>query len=293
MIKVLLKRTLEEGKVEFYEVTKESYRSEYGDELYRVELEDFELTPDTAKEGDRVYCIERQAGKPYVWYNPIRTVEWIGTHQGVGDGKPLIFPVDEEHARYQGITSGPFRCNFIRFDLYDIRLIKSIISTRFGVDLETIFRSSKPYTNLTDLTDYVLSTGNRIRIFLSGGRLRIARSVNEIEGSNKVYGEGPNLNVALNIANDNVIDHLTYAEKFLNFNAKYPHFLTGDYSSPNDYLDRSVWDSTKFEIFKTSSNTIGVIWVGYSGQEIEVSGKNIPEALSNLSPLLKRDVYGL
>lgn len=49
MIKVLLKRTLEEGKIEFYEVTKESYNSEYGDELYRVELEDFELTPDIAK----------------------------------------------------------------------------------------------------------------------------------------------------------------------------------------------------------------------------------------------------
>lgn len=61
MIKVLLKRTLEEGKVEFYEVIKESYTPEYGDELYRVELEDFELTPDTAKEGDRIYCIDRES----------------------------------------------------------------------------------------------------------------------------------------------------------------------------------------------------------------------------------------
>lgn len=69
--------------------------------------------------------------------------------------------------------------------------------------------------------------------------------------------------------------------------------LWSGYSAPNDYLDRSVWDSSKFEIFRTDSNTIGIIWVGYSGQEIEVSGKNIPEALSNLSPLLKRDVYGL
>lgn len=293
MIKVLLKRTLEEGKVEFYEVTKESYRPEYGDELYRVELEDFELTPDTAKEGDRIYCIDRESGKPFIQSNPIRTIEWVGVHQGVGDGKQLIFPVDEEHARYQGITSSPFRCNFFRFDLYDIRLIKSIISTRFGVDLETIFSSSEPYSNLTDLTDYVLSTGNRIRIFLSGSRLRIARSVNEIEGSSKVYGEGPNLEVALSIVNDNVTDHLSYADQFMNFSAKYPHFITGGYSAPNDYLDRSVWDSSKFEIFKTNSDTIGVIWVGYRGQEIEVSGKNIPEALSNLSPLLKRDVYGL
>lgn len=111
------------------------------------------------------------------------------------------------------------------------------------------------------MTDYVLSTGNRIRIFLSGGRLRIARSVNEIEGSSKVYGEGPDLNVALSIANDNVTDHLTYTDQFTCINAKYPHFLTGGYSAPNDYLDRSVWDSSKFEIFRTESNTIGVIWL--------------------------------
>lgn len=293
MIKVLLKRTLEEGNVRYYEVTKETYNPTYGDELYRLDLEDYDLTPDTAKEGDRVYCIDNSTNVPYAWYNPIKTIEWVGVHPVLGANKPLIFPVDGEHARYQGITSMPYRVDFIRFDLYSIRLIKSIMSTRYGVDIETIFKESKPYTNLENLTNYVLSTGNTIRIFLSGSKLRVVRSVNENTGTNKVYGEGPDLNCAIGIANENVVDKLSYQDQFVNENAKYPHFLTGSYSAPGDYLDMSTWDAEVFEIFKTAATTIGIVWKGYNHLNLQVSGKNIPEALANLAPLLKRDVYGL
>lgn len=76
------------------------YSPEYGDELYRVELEDFELTPDTAEEGDCIYCIGRESEKPFIWSNPISTIEWVGIHQGVGAFYAMAY-VTSDALRYE------------------------------------------------------------------------------------------------------------------------------------------------------------------------------------------------
>lgn len=81
-----------------------------------------------------------------------------------------------------------------------------------------------------------LNDGESIRVFLSGGGLRVAYT----EGKKTGYGEHPFLSGALeHLSESYLAGGFTYEEMYYGENARHPHYLTGSPRPEND-LDAHV-----------------------------------------------------
>lgn len=124
-----------------------------------------------------------------------------------------------------------------------------------------------------------------IKVFLSGGRLRVAR-VDDLD-TKRIYGEGINIVTALTHADENCIDNLDYLGQY-GVNGKHEHYLTGGPVDESDVLDyclafgklylRKGWGS---ELIRASFVT----------DKVEVSTKGmtvtVEDALLNLESAIK------
>ena len=61
---------------------------------------------------------------------------------------------------------------------------------------------------IENLTNEILNNNRVIKVFLSGGRLRVAR-VDDLD-TTRIYGEGPYFMTALPHADENCVDKLDY-----------------------------------------------------------------------------------
>ena len=97
-----------------------------------------------------------------------------------------------------------------------------------------------PYQDSYPNLENALKEGANIRIFRSGGGLRVVRV--EKEGKLISYGEYPYLSGALSHAETDF--GLSYEDQYSGEKAKHLHYISGAYPEPSDLIDTYVYSSS-------------------------------------------------
>ncbi|HPC34592.1 MAG TPA: hypothetical protein PLP73_02930, partial [Candidatus Absconditabacterales bacterium] len=86
--------------------------------------------------------------------------------------------------------------------------------------------------------------GAVMKIFLSGGGLRVVRIENEKEDKLLGYGEYPTLSGALFHCEIDIKEgHISYEEQYSGQNSKYDHYITGAFPNFDDKLDSHIYNT--------------------------------------------------
>lgn len=144
-----------------------------------------------------------------------------------------------------------------------------------------------------NLTNEILNNNRVIKVFLSGGRLRVAR-VDDLD-TTRIYGEGPYFTTALTHADENCVDKLDYQGQY-GVNGKHEHYLTGGPMITSDVLDYSLFFG-KILIYKRKDINyedefdVGLIEASFVTKvrfiKLSANGMDVEEALSSLEEVLR------
>ena len=134
-----------------------------------------------------------------------------------------------------------------------------------------------------NLTNEILNNNRVIKVFLSGGRLRVAR-VDDLD-TTRIYGEGPYFMTALTHADENCVDKLDYQGQY-GVNGKHEHYLTGGPMIASDVLDYSLFFGKLYLRKGWGSELIRASFVT-DKVEVSTNGKTVEEALWNLENAIK------
>lgn len=134
-----------------------------------------------------------------------------------------------------------------------------------------------------NLTNEILNNNRVIKVFLSGGRLRVAR-VDDLD-TTRIYGEGPYFTTALTHADENCVDKLDYQGQY-GVNGKHEHYLTGGPMITSDVLDYSLFFGKLYLRKGWGSELIRASFVT-DKVEVSTNGKTVEEALWNLENAIK------